>query len=98
MEAVILPVLGANMTHGVIRKWLKQEGDRVEVGARVTVQEEDYEPETYQVVGAKEADPRNGRISNESPIGKAILGHKIGDSVKVETPGGTYTVKILKIS
>jgi transcription elongation factor GreA len=49
-------------------------------------------------VGAAEANPRDGKISHESPIGKAILGHKIGDTVKVETPGGTYSVKILKIN
>ena len=74
------------------------QSDVVAVGSKVTVQEEDFDPETFYLVGAKEADPRNGKISNESPIGKAILGHKLGDSVKVETPGGTYTVKILKIS
>jgi transcription elongation factor GreA len=71
--------------------------ERVEVGARVTVQEEDFEPETYQVVGAKEADPRNGRISNESPIGKALLNHQEGDTVIAHTPGGQLTLKILRI-
>lgn len=71
--------------------------ERVEVGARVTVQEEDYDPETYQVVGAKEADPRNGRISNESPIGKALLNHQEGDTVIAYTPGGQLTLKILRI-
>jgi transcription elongation factor GreA len=50
------------------------------------------------IVGVAEANPREGKISNESPIGKAILNHKVGDTVKVETPGGTYNVKILKIS
>jgi transcription elongation factor GreA len=71
--------------------------ERVEVGARVTVQEEDYDPETYQVVGAKEADPRNGRISNESPIGKALLNHQEGDTVIAHTPAGQITLKILRI-
>jgi transcription elongation factor GreA len=71
--------------------------DRVEVGARVTVQEEDYEPETYQVVGAKEADPRNGRISNESPIGRALLDHQEGETVIAVTPSGQLTLKILRI-
>lgn len=69
----------------------------VEVGAVVEVQEEDYPPETYRVVGAKEANPREGRISNESPIGRALMGHKEGDKVTVETPGGEITLKILKI-
>lgn len=71
--------------------------DEVSMGDRVTIQEEDYPPETYHVVGAKEADPRNGRISNESPIGQAIIGHKVGEVVEVETPGGRTKFKILKI-
>ncbi len=49
-------------------------------------------------MGVAEANPREGKISNELPIGKAILNHRVGDTVKVETPGGTYNVKILKIS
>jgi transcription elongation factor GreA len=71
--------------------------DEVAVGATVTVQEEDFEPETYYLVGAKEADPRGGRISNESPIGSALIGHKVGDFVNVRTPGGELRLKILKI-
>ena len=71
--------------------------DIVDVGAHVTVQEEDFEPETYMLVGAKEADPRNGRISNESPIGKALIGCREGDFVEVVTPGGVITLKILAI-
>ena len=62
------------------------------------VQEDDFEPETYHLVGAKEADPRAGKISNESPIGRALMGHKAGDTVQAETPGGTITLKILEIS
>lgn len=69
----------------------------VEVGVTVTIQEEDYDPETYYMVGAKEADPANGRISNESPIGKALLDKRVGDVVTAETPGGTLRFKILKI-
>ena len=69
----------------------------VEVGAYVTVQEEDFDPERYYVVGAKEADPRNGRISNESPIGRALMGAHEGDQVIAETPGGKVSLKILKI-
>lgn len=69
----------------------------VEVGATITIQEEDYPPETYLMVGAKEADPRNGKISNESPIGKALLGSREGDVVIAETPGGNLTFKIIKI-
>ncbi len=69
----------------------------VSVGAHVTVQEEDYPEETYHMVGPKEADPRNGRISHESPIGKALLGHHEGDTVIAETPGGQVKLKIIKI-
>jgi transcription elongation factor GreA len=71
--------------------------DIVEVGVHVTVQEEDFEPETYHLVGAKEADPPSGKISNESPIGKALLGHREGDTVTADTPGGELSLKILKI-
>ncbi|HSF80582.1 MAG TPA: transcription elongation factor GreA [Anaerolineales bacterium] len=71
--------------------------DTIDIGARVTVQEQDFDPETYHLVGAKEADPRNGRISNESPIGQALLGHRVGDMINVQTPGGTITLSILKI-
>jgi transcription elongation factor GreA len=71
--------------------------DFVSVGNHVTIQEGDFPSETYHVVGAKEADPRNGRISNESPIGRAFMYHKVGDEVEAETPGGKIKLKILKI-
>jgi transcription elongation factor GreA len=71
--------------------------DFVGVGNHVTIQEGDFPSETYHVVGAKEADPRNGRISNESPIGRALMDHKVGDVVEAETPGGKIQLKILKI-
>ncbi len=69
----------------------------VDVGVHVTIQEGEEEPEIYHLVGAKEADPRNGRISNESPIGRALIGHKAGETVTAETPAGTIEFKILKI-
>ena len=71
--------------------------DAIQVGSKVTIKEGNYEAETFTIVGAAEANPREGKISNESPIGKAILNHKVGDTVKVETPGGTYNVKIIKV-
>ena len=56
--------------------------DEVTLGARVTIKEADYPPETYHLVGVNEANPREGRISHESPIGKALIGHKyLGDTV-----------------
>ncbi len=71
--------------------------DVVGVGVRVTVQEGDFDPEIFDLVGAKEADPRNGKISHESPIGQALMNHRVGDVVEVETPGGKLKLKILKI-
>lgn len=75
----------------------KKHSDTVTVGSSVTIQEDNFSPETYHVVGAKEADPRNGKISNESPIGKALMDHKVGDLVETETPDGKISFKILKI-
>ena len=75
-----------------------KKSDVIQVGSKVTIKEGNFEAETYTIVGAAEANPREGKISNESPIGKAILSHKAGDSVKVETPAGTYNVKIIKVS
>jgi transcription elongation factor GreA len=71
--------------------------DSVQVGSRVTVQEADYPPETFFMVGAKEADPRSGKISNESPIGRVLMGGHVGDEVTATTPGGEIKLKILKI-
>jgi len=79
---------------------IEQNGEKMEVvdvGAHVTIQEGEYPAETYHLVGAKEADPRNGRISNESPIGSALIGHRVGDDVVVETPGGQIHLKIIRI-
>ncbi|MCC7119336.1 MAG: transcription elongation factor GreA [Anaerolineales bacterium] len=74
-----------------------KKNDAIQVGSKVTIKEGNFEAETFTIVGAAEANPREGKISNESPIGKAILSHKLGDVVKVETPGGTYNVKIIKV-
>ena len=71
--------------------------DIVAVGTHVVLQEEGFEPENYQLVGAKEADSLSGKISDESPIGKAVIGHSAGETVIVETPGGSPKIKILKI-
>lgn len=71
--------------------------DIIQVGSKVKVQEEGYDPEEYVIVGAAEADPRLGRISNESPLGKALLNKKAGDKVKVEAPGGEFEIEILSV-
>jgi transcription elongation factor GreA len=73
--------------------------DIVRVGSTVTVSEEGFdEEETYVIVGAAEADPAAGRISNESPIGRALLGTRIGEVAMAETPGGAIKFAILSIS
>jgi transcription elongation factor GreA len=71
--------------------------DVVHLGGEVTIQEEDFEPETYRIVGAAEANPSEGKISNESPLGSALLGKKVKSKVKVKTPDGVIVFKILKI-
>jgi len=69
----------------------------VAVGVRVTVQEDGFDPEVFHMVGAQEADPRAGKISHESPIGRALMDHRIGETIEAETPGGIIKLKILKI-
>src|SRR3990172_10117562 len=76
----------------------KKKGDTVQLGSKATIKEGNFEAETFTIVGAAEANPREGKISHESPIGKSILGHKVGETVKVETPTGPYKVKIIKVS
>jgi len=71
--------------------------DTVEVGAKVEIQENGTPIEKYTIVGAAEADPTNGYVSNESPLGKALMGHKAGDTVTVKAPNGEFTVTILKV-
>jgi len=71
--------------------------DSVVLGSRVTVTEDGFEPETYVIVGSAEAAPGEGRISNESPLGKALMGHQMGDRVAFKTPGGKVEVEIQSI-
>lgn len=71
--------------------------DVVDIGASITIQEGNFPVETYQLVGPQEADPANGRISHESPIGKAMIGKRSGDEFLVSTPNGTIHFKIIKI-
>ncbi len=73
--------------------------DKVSIGTNVKVEYvDDKETEVYSIVGSKEADPFTNKISNESPIAKAIMGKKVGDVVSVISPNGQYDVKILQIS
>jgi len=84
-------------TARVIEDDKKKRGESIQVGATVTIQEDGSEEETYTIVGAAEANPREGKISNESPMGRALLNHRAGDDVQVETPDGSYTIRVIKI-
>ncbi len=73
--------------------------DTVGLGTTVTVLDVEFDEEMeYTIVGSAEADPMNGRISNESPVGMALLGHKTGDSISINTPDGEAVFKVLKIA
>jgi transcription elongation factor GreA len=72
--------------------------DFVRMGAHIRVIDPEGDEETYYLVGSSEADPRKGLISNESPIGRALIGKRIGDEVTVVAPAGAFTLKILDLS
>ena len=73
--------------------------DTVSIGSTVTISYiDDDETEEYKIVGSLEADPFNNKISNESPIGAAIIGKKVNEIVSVETPNGSFDVKIESIA
>ena len=71
--------------------------DTVEIGSHVMV-EADGTAEQYVIVGSAEASPAEGRISNESPVGKALLGHRAGETVRLVVPAGAVEMKILAVS
>ena len=73
--------------------------EEIRVGCKVKLKDIEFDEETlYHIVGSTEADPANGRISNESPVGKALIGHKVGEQVTVEAPGGDILFEVLEIS
>lgn len=73
--------------------------NKVSIGTRVKVYDEEFDEEVeYSIVGSTEADPDANKISDESPVGKALIGRNIGDNVEVETPGGVVVLKIVSIS
>jgi len=85
------------LKNAVIIEEMEEHRGVVTLGTQVTIQEDGSSPETYFLVGAKEADPHNGRISNESPFGSALLGGREGQEVVAQTPAGQVRLKILKI-
>jgi len=74
-----------------------KKSDTVEIGATVTIKEGKKKAETFTIVGAAEADPKDGLISNESPLGSALLSKQVGDAVEVEAPDGVIRFKVVKI-
>ena len=77
----------------------EQQADVIRVGSLVTVKDIEFDEITeYRLVGTVEADPMNNRISNESPVGRALLGHKAGEIIDVEVPAGIIQLEIVSIS
>ncbi len=69
-------------------------GDVVQLGSTVVVRDERGEEQTYQVVAPAEASPREGRVSSGSPVGRALLGRRVGEAVVIPAPGGSFTVRV----
>ncbi len=75
-----------------------QSGEIVGVGSRVVIMEQDGPPETYFIVGSAEASPDEGKISYESPLGKSLMGRKMGDKVTVNAPDGALVFRVIEIN
>ena len=72
--------------------------DTISIGCKIKILDCEFDEELeYKIVGSTEANSLKGKISNESPVGKALIGHKVGDTVEVETPAGVFSYKILEI-
>ena len=96
VEGRILTLEAMLKNYVLIEEQLR-EHDEVMLGSTVTVVEADNPAEKYHIVGAAEADPTRGRISNESPLGRALMGRRAGDTVQVSEPAGLLTFRIVKI-
>jgi len=79
--------------HVLIEK--KRSSGLVDMGNTVRFREDGEAEESYRIVGPAEADPKAGRVSYESALGKALMGHRVGDEVEVSTPNGSYRVRIV---
>ncbi len=72
--------------------------DKINIGCMIKILDVEYNEElSYKIVGSTEANSLKGKISNESPVGKALMGHKVGDTVEVETQAGVFAYKVLEI-
>ena len=85
------------LKHATIIKQTKKASSHVEVGSKIKIQD-DKDTKEYYIVGSNEADPSKGRISNESPIGQAFLGKKVGDIIEISVPQGNKKFKIVAIA
>ena len=85
------------LANAVVAPSHEEATDMVEFGSSVTVATPERAKRQYRLVGSAEASPLDGKISNESPVGRALLGHKVGDEVEVETPSGVMKLTITKI-
>lgn len=92
-----LRFLGGRIERARVISPREQTGDRVLFGATVTIENDEGEERSYQIVGEDEFEVSRGRISWKSPVGKALLNHRVGDVVSVETPKGTVELTILSI-
>ncbi len=90
-----LEIILANFT--IIEEERQEAHGLVKIGSKITVREGDAEPEMYWLVGPAEADPRKGKISHESPLGKALLGKAVGDTVDIDAPAGRFSFTIITI-
>lgn len=97
VEGRILTLEAMLKNYVLIEETAKENTEEVVLGSTVTVVEGDNPPEKYHIVGAAEADPTKGRISNESPLGHALLGRRVGDTVQVSAPAGLLTFRIATI-
>lgn len=86
------------LRNSIIVESSPEKPETVNIGNQVTVQLDDSPPVTYHLVGKNEANPRQGRISYESPIGQALIGKRVGQTAIADTPGGLIKLKILSIS
>jgi transcription elongation factor GreA len=86
------------LAHAVEINADRQHHDMVRLGSDVTVVDGDGETDRYTIVGSAEVDPRQGKISNESPVGRALLGRHIGDVIEIKIPAGTLRLQISAIN
>jgi transcription elongation factor GreA len=89
-----LEILLANAK--LIKKKRSKNGE-VQIGSTVVIKEGRAKPEEYRIVGAAEANPREGKVSHASPLGEALIGKKAGEKVEVKAPSGSFTVKVVEV-